>query len=112
MKAASIIGIIVFSICLIGMCAPFTDYDFLIFYRNLTQSLEPCQDKNMQDSIAWGFFGMLYAIPFSIVCLVKSFKSKSTGSNVNYADLLKLSELKEKGILTEEEFKMKKSRLI
>jgi len=86
----SIIGIVWFSLSLICIFAFF--------------------ESDLEASAAWGMLGMLYAIPLAIVGLVKSNKPDKE-LNVT-AELLKLSELKEKGILSEDEFQAKKKDLL
>ncbi len=86
----SIIGIVWFSLSLICILA------FL--------------ESDIEASAGWGMLGMLYAIPLAIVGLVKSNKPKKE-LNVT-AELVKLSELKEKGILSEDEFQAKKKDLL
>ena len=86
----SIIGIVWFSLSLICILA------FL--------------ESDIEASAGWGMLGMLYAIPLAIVGLVKSNKPDKE-LNVT-AELLKLSELKEKGILSEDEFQAKKKDLL
>lgn len=86
----SIIGIVWFSLSLICILA------FL--------------ESDIEASAGWGMLGMLYAIPLAVVGLVKSNKPKKE-LNVT-AELVKLSELKEKGILSEDEFQAKKKDLL
>lgn len=63
---------------------------------------------DIDSSNGWGLMGLLYALPFSIVALVKTM-----GSGTNIHDrLLKLNELKEKNIITESEFDKKKEFLL
>ena len=90
MKIMSIIGIVWFTLSLICILA------FL--------------ESDIEASAGWGMLGMLYAIPLAIVGLVKSNKPKKE-LNVT-AELVKLSELKEKGILSEDEFQAKKKDLL
>jgi len=62
-----------------------------------------------------GYFGMFYAIPFSIVVLVFTIKNKKNEKDINkdkYNDLVLLHELKEKGIITDEEFQIKKTSFL
>ncbi len=67
--------------------------------------------SDMVAAAGWGILGMLYAIPYSIVGLVKS--KDTSMKEINATQLLiKLAELKEKGILTEEEFQAKKIDLL
>lgn len=91
MKTMSIIGIVWFSLSFLFMMA------FL--------------NTNMPASAGWGLLGMLYAIPFSIVGLVKSVQSKKSDNSVTQ-ELLNLYELKEKGVITEEEFQAMKMDLL
>ena len=86
----SIIGIVLFSLSLICILAFF--------------------ESDLEASAGWGMLGMLYAIPLAIAGLVKSNKPKKE-LNVT-AELVKLSELKEKGILSEDEFQAKKKDLL
>lgn len=91
MKTMSIIGIVWFTLslfCLIG------------FY-----------ETDLEASSGWGMLGMLYAIPYAIVGLIKSNNQKSNSHLVSQ-ELLQLAELKEKGILTEDEFKIRKYKLL
>ena len=87
----SIIGIILFSLSLLIIVANYTtDY---------------------AGALSWGIIGLLYAIPYSIVGLVKSNKKHKVKISVTQ-ELISLSELKEKGILTEDEFQAKKMDLL
>ncbi|NCC98712.1 MAG: SHOCT domain-containing protein [Bacteroidia bacterium] len=88
MKVMSIIGIVWFSLSLICVLA----------FRN-----------SLNDEAAgWGMLGMLYAIPYSIVGLIMSNKTEKS----TIQQLIELSELKEKGILSEDEFNAKKNDLL
>lgn len=91
MKVMSIIGIVWFSLSLICIAA------FL--------------GSDSESAAGWGVLGMLYAIPYSIVGLVKSSNASKKGTNITQ-ELIKLAELKEKGILTEDEFQAKKIDLL
>ena len=91
MKTMSIIGIVWFSLSFLFMMA------FL--------------NTNMPASAGWGLLGMLYAIPFSIVGLVKSVQSKKPDNSITQ-ELLNLFELKEKGVITEDEFQAMKMDLL
>ncbi len=91
MKAMSIIGIVWFSLCFILILA------FL--------------ESDLNAAAGAGLLGMLYAIPFAIAGLVNSTKKETKEVNVTQ-ELLKLHELKEKGILSEEEFQVKKLTLL
>ncbi len=92
MKTMSIIGIVWFSLSLLCVLAFSGSYD-------------------LEAAAGWGVLGLLYAIPYAIVGLVKSSKSGSPKLNIS-SELLKLNELKEKGILTQEEFNHKKAQLL
>lgn len=86
----SIIGIVWFSLSLVFILAFF--------------------ESDLEASSGWGMLGMLYAIPFAIVALVKSNKKIKETSVTQ--ELIKLNELKEKGILTQDEFQAKKIDLL
>ena len=91
MKVMSIIGIVWFSlslICVIG------------FSNNMNN-----------EAVGWGMLGMLYAIPYSIVGLIQSNK-KNKAEKSTTQQLIELAELKEKGILSEDEFQAKKNDLL
>ncbi len=91
MKVMSIIGIVWFTLSMFFMLS-------LI-------------NEDMKVAAVWGFLGLLYAIPYSITMLVLS--NKQSKLNVNTSDeLIKLHDLKEKGILTENEFNLKKAQLL
>ena len=60
---------------------------------------------------AGGILGMRYAIPYSIVGLVKSNNALKKETSVTQ-ELIKLGELKEKGVLSEDEFQAKKIDLL
>jgi hypothetical protein len=89
MKTMSIIGIVWFSLCLIGVFA-------LI-------------DSETEGALGWGILGLLYALPYSIVGLVKS---KSMSKTNKYEELERLLRLKEKGVISEMEFNHKKIDLM
>ncbi|WP_169306715.1 SHOCT domain-containing protein [Cohnella pontilimi] len=65
---------------------------------------------NPESAAGWGILGLLYAVPFSIVATVKSFAKAKPEANV-HDQLLKLNELREKNIISEEEFTKKKEIL-
>lgn len=91
MKVMSIIGIVWFSISLI----------FLLAFMH----------DDIKASIGWGMMGLMYAIPYSITGLVIAMKNQKKSTD-SMNELIKLNELKDKGILTEEEFQAKKQELI
>jgi hypothetical protein len=89
MKAMSIIGIVWFSISLIGLFA--------------------LVDVDIEAAVGWGMLGLLYALPYSIVGLVKS---KNLNKPSKYEELERLLQLKEKGVISEMEFNHKKIDLM
>jgi hypothetical protein len=89
MKVMSIIGVVWFTLSLLFILGSY--------------------EIDVEYSAAWGMLGMLYAIPFSIFCLVESNKRKSSNS---YLNLINLNELKEKGIISDAEFNSKKNELL
>jgi surface polysaccharide O-acyltransferase-like enzyme len=91
MKVMSIIGIVWFSLSLICIIAFF--------------------ESDIEASSGWGMLGMLYAIPYSIVGLILSNRKKQTEKST-IIQLIELSELKEKGILSEDEFQAMKKDLL
>ena len=63
----------------------------------------------------WGMFSMLYAIPFSIVLLVKGKPGVDFQTSLEVDNIHRIKELHElykMGALTEEEFTKKKSELL
>jgi hypothetical protein len=92
MKVMSIIGLVWFSLCLLLSIFLFVSDD-------------------VQASAKYGMTGILFAIPLAIVGLVESSKKNKTEINVTQ-ELLKLHELKEKGVLTEDEFQTRKTNLL
>ena len=91
MKVMAIIGIVWFSISILCI-------------GSLQNSLN-------DEAVGWGYLGLLYAIPFAIVVLVQTNKKETPDKNVTQ-ELLKLNELKEKGILSEDEFQSMKLNLL
>jgi hypothetical protein len=89
MKIMSIIGIVWFSISLVGLFA--------------------LADIDIEGALGWGMLGLLYALPYSIVGLVKS---KSSNKMDKYQELERLVHLKEKGAISEMEFNHKKIDLM
>ncbi|MBA7545351.1 hypothetical protein ES705_37717 [subsurface metagenome] len=90
MKVMSIIGIVLFSLCVLIMFS--TD--------------------DIEIAAGIGFLGLLYAIALSIVGVVSSTK-KIKNTNFNFVNELSvLTELKEKGLLTESEFSERKKLLL
>ncbi len=64
-------------------------------------------DSDPEASSSFGLLGLLFAIPYSIVGLMTSNKQ----TNITH-DLYDLHSLKEKGIITEDEFHAKKTQLL
>ena len=91
MKIMSIIGIVWFSLSLICIFA---------FY-----------ETDLLASAGWGMLGLFYALPFAITSLIKSNKRQDKEKNITQ-ELIAMHELKEKGILSEDEFQTKKSELL
>jgi hypothetical protein len=59
-------------------------------------------------SQGWGMLAVLYAIPYAITGLVFSVKNTAR-VKIQADELMKLHELKEKGVITESEFNKKKN---
>lgn len=91
LKVMSIIGIVFFSLA------------FFIIVLLLT--------SNPVGASGWGIISLFYAIPYSIVVLVIS--NKGNANTIDIANqLVKLDDLRQKEIITEEEFNQKKSQLL
>jgi hypothetical protein len=91
MWVMSIIGIVWFSLSLL----------FILAFM----------DTDVDAAMGWGFLGMLYAIPYAIVGIVTTKKSKKHEAT-SMQELISLNELKEKGILTDDEFQLKKQAIL
>lgn len=91
MWVMSIIGVVWFSLSLICIFA-FADTD-------------------IDAALGWGMLGLAYAIPYSIVGIVTTKKKKGSGLD-GTQELVKLNQLKEKGILTDDEFQQKKQEIL
>ena len=65
------------------------------------------KDSDIDAAIGWALLGMAYAIPYSIVGIITTKKEKGNDPN-STQELINLNELKEKGILTDDEFQRKK----
>ena len=97
MKTMSIIGVILFSL-------------FTLTYLSTDA---PFDGSNFENSYYNGFIGVLFGLAYSITGLVYVKKTKTNKKTTDYAiDLQKLGELKEKGLLTEDEFEIKKQQLL
>jgi hypothetical protein len=97
MKAMSIIGIILFSL-------------FTLTYLSTDAQIDGAY---FEDSYYCGFIGVLFGLAYSITGLVYVKKQKPLKKATDYAiDLQKLGELKEKGLLTDDEFEIKKQQLL
>ena len=88
----SIIGIVWFSLSFI----------LIINFNN---------SRTYEAAVGWGVLGMLYAIAYSIVGLIQSYKKNHVAKSA-IQQLIELAELKEKGILSEDEFQAKKVDLL
>ena len=84
-RVLSIIGIVWFALCFL----------FIVTFLN----------DNVEASAGWGILCVIYALPLSIACFFLSRDKNQEGMSER---LLELNSLKEKGILTEEEFAQKK----
>jgi len=91
MKTMSVIGIVWFSFSLFCLIA---------FFKT-----------NMAASVGWGMLALFYAIPYAIAGLIKS-NEQSTNKVSVTQQLVELNELKEKGILSADEFQAKKIDLL
>lgn len=96
MKAMSIIGIIFFSI-------------FILIYFG---SDSPHENSAYSEAFYAGFFGVLFGLAYSITGLVYS-NTKATirGQDITI-ELAKLSNLKDKRIITEVQFEEKRDQLL
>ena len=105
----SIIGIILFSLFFLDRCNVYDKESNLVgkTYTFTTKSVDDAQNK-----VAWSIFISLYAISYAIVGTVYSFKKRNIKDNNITKELTELGELKEKGILTEEEFANYKNKLL
>jgi predicted membrane protein len=94
LKVLSIIGIIYFALCLLCILLLASGSDYFA-------------------SSGWGLLAVFYAIPFSIVTLVVSAKSKTEDTGSSISDrLVEIHDLKEKGILTEQEYLTQKAIIL
>ena len=93
-KVMSIIGIIILGVSL-----------FFLFASIGMESYE--------GAAGFGIIAILFALPYTIACLVISSKVTSKKTEIDiYDNLLKVHSLKEKGILSEEEFEMQKQNIL
>lgn len=92
MKVMAIIGIVFFSICVISV-------------------MELADGELYEDAMAVGLLGLFYALPFAIVVLVQVNKKDNPKIDITQ-ELLKLNDLKDKGILSDEEFQSMKMNLL
>ena len=66
-----------------------------------------------EGAAGFGIIAILFSLPYTITCLVISSKVTSNKTEIDITDnLLKLHSLKEKGILSEEEFDMQKQYIL
>ena len=92
MKVMAIIGIVWFSICI--LCV-----------------ISSIEEEIYDDAFGFGLLVLLYALPFAIVVLVQVNKKDNLKIDITQ-ELLKLNNLKDKGILSEEEFQSMKMNLL
>jgi hypothetical protein len=92
LKILSIIGIAWFSFSFIIICA--------------------LSSSNPNGAAGWGILGLLYAIAYAIVGLIQSLKKVNKPEINVHNQLLKINELKEKSIITEEESTKMKNDLL
>ncbi len=104
MRVMSILGIVFFTLSI------------LIYLAFLVGSVEvyiQITNELVEILSLMGFLGLLYALSLSIVMFFKSVKKQKNLINAYVTEeLIKLYDLKEKGILTEEEFNTKKVQLL
>lgn len=91
MWVMSIIGVIFFSLVLIFMIG--------------------VSDTDLEAAIGLGLLGMVYGIAYSIVGIATTRKKKRSNPD-STQELIRLNELKEKGILTDDEFQRKKQEIL
>jgi hypothetical protein len=68
-------------------------------------------DTDIETAVGLGCTAILYGLALSIVALINSNKQKKNRPTITQ-ELLSLNQLKEKGILTEEEFQIKKMQIL
>lgn len=92
MKVMSIIGIVLFSLCLLLMIAFWVE--------------EPADEEAAAGIALWG---ILYGIALSIVGIVSLSKKTKSHPVDLVSELTKLANLREKGLISEEEFNQQKA---
>ncbi|RFS15055.1 SHOCT domain-containing protein [Emticicia sp. C21] len=106
LKVMSIIGIVWMGLC------------FIVISTVQNDSYYDASKANIDTLAGWGYFGLLYLLAFSIVALIhankqsklanlKESKIKLQPSNTS-EKLIQLDELRQKGILSEDEFQAMK----
>lgn len=98
LKVLSIIGIIIFSICILIIIVSLSEHDEDI-------------------AAVWGFLGMLYGLSYAIVGLIHSNKAgtpviESAVQSPIAVQLKELVRLRDEGILDVEEFIAEKTRVL
>jgi hypothetical protein len=91
MKVMAIIGIVWFSLSLLCMSS--------------------FQNGMNDEALGWGYLGMFFALPLAIVVLVQTNKKGLSEKNLTN-ELIKLKELKDNGILNDNEFESMKLNLL
>ncbi len=102
LKKMSIIGIVLFTLC-------------VLFFIIIGTDPGAAHKVLIEDLSLFGALYLIYALTFSIVILVhiKYFQKRKRPLNNSVTDeLIKLNELKDKGVLTEEEFNTQKDQLL
>lgn len=70
------------------------------------------QSSDEQASIGWGYLLAIYVIPASIAIMITANNQIKNNDEFFTEKLLDLNNLKEKGIITEEEFQRKKRKIM
>ena len=112
LRVISIIGIILFSLSIIGLGSCDTD---LPDSTNKINTLSGVDVANFQDeidtSIGLGVLACIYGLVLSIVGVVSSKTKKNSATDVQLR-LLRFGQLRDKGILSEDEFEALKRELL
>ncbi len=93
MRVMSIIGIIWFSLGIIG-------------------GFVSSSKGSAQWAVGWAIMASLYGLAFAIVVLVKSRQPKAAQPTLNSEELVRLRELKDKLLISEEEFNQAKANFL
>jgi len=102
MRIMSIIGLILFSLTILLWLLVWATPD----------------EHNSQAAAGWAIISVFYAFPYSIVGIISTKSKKLIKSELKESkilpkeELLNLFELKQKGVITEDEFNSKKAELL